>query len=194
MRNIVGTRFTIALKLNATDFKEQGFDFEDCKQVVKTMSQLGIDLIEISGGNYEAPVFGSEHEKGASFLSYAVALSDLTDIPIVSTGGFRKSQQMKEALTNGVSMIGLARPFVLNARLVQDYQKTGNLNLSTPRLTTKISQLDKSLGPIIGVSYYEEQMKRLGIGKDVKIDTNAWPYLLQTIKSHGLSALKPRRK
>ena len=91
-------------------------------------------------------------------------------------------------------MIGLARPFVLNARLVQDYQKTGNLNLSTPRLTTKISQLDKSLGPIIGVSYYEEQMKRLGIGKDVKIDTNAWPYLLQTIKSHGLSALKPRRK
>ena len=194
MRNIVGTRFTIALKLNATDFKEQGFDFEDCKQVVKTMSQLGIDLIEISGGNYEAPVFGSEHEKGASFLSYAVALSDLTDIPIVSTGGFRKSQQMKVALTNAVSMIGLARPFVLNARLVQDYQKTGNLNLSTPRLTTKISQLDKSLGPIIGVSYYEEQMKRLGIGKDVKIDTNAWPYLLQTIKSHGLSALKSRRK
>ncbi len=52
----MGPDFTIALKLNASDFKEEGFGFEDCKHVVKIMSDLGIDLIEISGGNYETPV------------------------------------------------------------------------------------------------------------------------------------------
>lgn len=194
LRESLGSDFTIALKLNASDFKEEGFGFEDCQQVVKTMSELGIDLIEISGGNYEAPVFGSESESGASFLTYAVALSKLTDVPIVSTGGFRQKDQMEEAIKSGVSMIGLARPFVLYSNLVEVYQRTGNINLSTPRLTTKISKIDQALGPIIGVSYYEAQMKQIGSQRDIKLSTNAWPYLLQTIKAHGLTALKPRRR
>ncbi|MFX3747736.1 NADH:flavin oxidoreductase [Streptococcus suis] len=194
LRDKVGPDFTIALKLNASDFKEEGFGFEDCKHVVKTMSDLGIDLIEISGGNYETPVFGSDYENGAGFVTYALALADLTSVPIVSTGGFRKVTQMEEAIKDGVSMIGLARPFVLRPSLVSDYRQIGDVQLITPRLTTGLPKLDKALGPIIGVSYYEAQMKRLAKGKSVTISHNAWPYLLQTVKAHGLSALKPRRK
>ncbi len=37
-------------------------------------------------------------------------------------------------------------------------------------------------------------MKRLAKGKSVTVSQHAWPYLLQTVKAHGLSALKPRRK
>lgn len=194
LREQVGPDFTIALKLNASDFKEEGFCFEDCKYVVKRMSELGIDLIEISGSNYETPVFGGEYESGAGFVTYAVALADLTSVPIVSTGGFRKVTQMEEAIEEGVSMIGLARPFVLRPSLVNDYREDRDFQLSTPRLTTGLSKLDQALGPIIGVSYYEAQMKRLAKGRSVKISQNAWPYLLQTVKVHGLSALKPRRK
>lgn len=194
LRKKVGSDFTIALKLNASDFKEEGFGFDDCKYVVERMSELGIDLIEISGGNYETPVFGGEYESGAGFVTYAVALAGITRVPIVSTGGFRKVAQMEEAIENGVSMIGLARPFVIRPSLVVDYNKYSDLKISTPRLTTGISKLDRALGPIIGVSYYEAQMKSLAKGKNVKISKNAWPYLLQTVKSHGLSALKPRRK
>ena len=68
-----------------------------------------------------------------------------------------------------------------------------NFDIKTPRLSTKIEKLDKALGPIIGVSYYEAQMKRLANNKITKPSTNAWPYLMVTIKVHGLSALKPRR-
>lgn len=50
LREQLGKDFVIALKLNASDFKEQGFGFEECQEVVTTMSELGIDLIEISGG------------------------------------------------------------------------------------------------------------------------------------------------
>lgn len=161
LRNKVGSNFTIALKLNALDFKEGGFTFEECKEVVKTMSELGIDLIEISGGNYEAPVFGGEYENGASFASYATILTELTDTPIVSTGGFRSRDEMEKVLSSGVSMIGLARPFVLYKDLVRRFENNDNFVIRTPRLSTKISKLDKSFGPIIGVSYYEAQNETL---------------------------------
>lgn len=194
LREQVGADFTIALKLNASDFKEDGFGFEECQQVVTKLSELGIDLIEISGGNYESPVFGSESDEGASFVTYAKALAQLTTVPIVSTGGFRQSSQMEAALEDGVAMIGLARPFVLHPDLVRTYRQQGSLKMNTPRLTTGISQLDEQLGPIIGVSYYEAQMKRLASGKNPQLKQNAWPYLLQTVLIHGWSALKPRRK
>lgn len=194
LREQLGKDFVIALKLNASDFKEQGFGFEECQEVVKTMSELGIDLIEISGGNYEAPVFGSNDESGAIFVNYAVALAQITDVPIVSTGGFRQAADMETAIDGGISMIGLARPFVLYPDLVKVYEQTGELQLSLPRLTTKISKLDQALGTLIGLSYYEAQMKRMGRGKQAKYDNNAWVYLLDAIKTHGLVALRPRRR
>lgn len=194
LRREVGDDFTIALKLNALDFKEGGFTFDECKEVVRVMSELGVDLIEISGGNYEVPVFGGEHENGASFASYATVLTEITDTPIVSTGGFRTRKEMENVIHSGVSMVGLARPFVLYPDLVRRLENNDNLAIKTPRLSTKIDKLDKALGPIIGVSYYEAQMKRLANNKISKPSKNAWPYLILTIKAHGISALKPRRK
>ena len=101
---------------------------------------------------------------------------------------------MEKVLSSGVSMIGLARPFVLYKDLVRRFENNDNFIIRTPRLSTKISKLDKSFGPIIGVSYYEAQMKRLANNKLPKPSTNAWPYLAGMLKAHGLSALKPRRK
>lgn len=91
-------------------------------------------------------------------------------------------------------MIGLARPFVLQPNLVAKIRRGELQEISTPRLTTRSKKLDKELGPIIGVSYYEVQMKRISQGKQVEISKNAHKYLLKTAATHGLSALKKRRK
>lgn len=80
---------------------------------------------------------------------------------------------MEEAIEEVVSMIGLARPFVLRSSLVNDYRDDREFQLSTPRLTKGLSKLDKALGPIIGVSYYEAQMKSLAKGRSAKISQNA---------------------
>ncbi|MFX3847728.1 NADH:flavin oxidoreductase, partial [Streptococcus suis] len=76
--------------------------------------------------NYETPVFGSDYVIGAGFVTYALALADLTSVPIVSTGVFRKVTQMEEAIKDGESMIGHARPFVLRPRLLNDYRQLGD--------------------------------------------------------------------
>ncbi len=47
--------FCVSVKLNSSDFQQGGFSTEDCLQVVKWLGEASVDLIEISGGNYEKP-------------------------------------------------------------------------------------------------------------------------------------------
>ncbi|MGR5868361.1 oxidoreductase [Bacillus pacificus] len=55
IRKQVGEEFPIGLKLNSADFQRGGFTEEESMKVLKKMDDLGMDLIEISGGNYENP-------------------------------------------------------------------------------------------------------------------------------------------
>ena len=49
MRRQVGDDFPIGIKLNSADFQRGGFTEEESMQVLKTIDEAGIDLIEISG-------------------------------------------------------------------------------------------------------------------------------------------------
>jgi len=55
IREKVGKDFPIGIKLNSADFQKGGFSEEESIEVVKILSKEGMDLIEISGGTYEAP-------------------------------------------------------------------------------------------------------------------------------------------
>lgn len=197
MRKALGPDFPIALKLNSADFKEGGFTEEDSIEVVKTMAGLGIDLIEVSGGSYENPKMMSDRGEGGHevfFLEYAQRIKSLVDVPIVVTGGFRSQESMQEALMNNkTSMIGIARPFVLVPDIANRIMQGRYETVKTPRLTTGLKALDKKLGSIIGLSYYEQQMKRIAEGKESKRHQNAWSPLAHALLQNGLAALVPRR-
>ena len=47
--------FAVAVKLNSADFQRGGFSSEDARRVVEMLNPLGVDLVELSGGSYEAP-------------------------------------------------------------------------------------------------------------------------------------------
>lgn len=55
IRAAVRPEFAVAVKLNSADFQRGGFSSEDAKCVVQMLNPLGVDLIELSGGSYEAP-------------------------------------------------------------------------------------------------------------------------------------------
>ncbi|WP_259337310.1 NADH:flavin oxidoreductase/NADH oxidase family protein [Staphylococcus succinus] len=75
IRTQLGEEFNIGLKLNSEDFKVGGFSKEDFVDVAKKLNELKIDLIEISGGNYEDPkMAGSDKETVPYFISYASLL------------------------------------------------------------------------------------------------------------------------
>ncbi|MCC5894756.1 MAG: NADH:flavin oxidoreductase/NADH oxidase family protein [Alkalibacterium sp.] len=195
MREALGTDFSISVKLNISDFSEGGFSEEEAVKVMMKLSDLGIDLIEISGGNYENPkMFNETDDEDVFFIEYAKKLKLKIKAPIVVTGGFRTLKTMEHALSEKqTTMIGLARPLVLYPDLPNQISKGKRTRIDTPRLTTGLSFLDKKAGGFIGISYYEQQIKRIAYGEKPVIHRNGWKPIISTLKSHGLTALMPRR-
>ncbi len=125
----VGSGFTVAVKLNSSDFQKGGFLPGESVQVARWLEAAGVDLIEISGGSYEQPTMMDidglearyEEEKREStrmreayFLDYAEEMRAAVKTPLMVTGGFRTHAGMEAALASGAcDLIGLARPMCL---------------------------------------------------------------------------------
>lgn len=122
VRCAVGRDFIIATKLNSSDFQKGGFSHEESIAVARMLQHEGIDFLEISGGNFEAPVSyqHSSHQtsseaREAYFLDYARDIKSALDIPVMVTGGFRTRSGMDTALVEGATdLIGMGRPFIID--------------------------------------------------------------------------------
>jgi len=129
-RKAVGPEFPIAVKLNSADFQKGGFAFEDSLTVVGWLEELGVDLIEVSGGTYEQPkllgvegmepsdnpgVAPSTVAREAYFVDFAKAMREACKVPLMVTGGFRSRTAMEQALESGAAdLIGLGRPLCVD--------------------------------------------------------------------------------
>jgi len=125
IRARTGRGFTLAVKLNSADFQRGGFSEEESLQVVRWLDGEGIDLLEISGGNYESPalllgpgVRESTVAREAYFLEFARRVRGVTRMPLMVTGGFRTLAAMEAALAEeALDVVGLARPLALDPDL-----------------------------------------------------------------------------
>ncbi|KZM68200.1 NADH:flavin oxidoreductase/NADH oxidase family protein [Nocardia terpenica] len=119
VRKTIGPTAILSVKLNSADFQRGGFEEDESLDVALALEAAGIDLLEISGGNYEAPAMtgvmsDSTREREAYFLRYAEALRARPRVPLMLTGGIRTREFMNEVLgTGAVDLIGLGRPFAI---------------------------------------------------------------------------------
>lgn len=193
IREKVGNDFPIALKINSSDFHPDGFSEEDSLKVIQKMDQMGIDLIEISGGNYENPKMQGIG-KGAFFIDYAKKVKQTIKTPIIVTGGFNTANGMESAIKNDeTDFVGLARPLVMVPDLPKQLKWGNFTSVKLNHLTTGSKKLDKKVGSLIGLSFYQQQMLRIAEDKKVQPTTNAWGALLFSLKHQGISALMPQR-
>lgn len=125
-----GAAFSVSVKLNSADFQKGGFSHDECLMVIDMLNGLGVDFVEISGGNYEQPRMmdmeglvpsfeetkrSSTREREAYFLSYAASVQDRASMPVMVTGGFRTLAGMNEAVVaGGADLIGLGRPLCVD--------------------------------------------------------------------------------
>ncbi|MGI4814388.1 MAG: NADH:flavin oxidoreductase/NADH oxidase family protein [Janthinobacterium lividum] len=119
VRAAVGADFPVSVKVNSSDFQQGGFTPEECLQVVGWLHADGVDLLELSGGNYEqVSMLGlnpsqSTVRREAYFLEQADSLRSAFPGPLMVTGGFRSRQAMQAALRSGaMDMVGLGRPLI----------------------------------------------------------------------------------
>ncbi|EKO3509483.1 NADH:flavin oxidoreductase/NADH oxidase family protein [Vibrio fluvialis] len=119
----VGKTFAVAVKLNSADFQRGGFSTGEAKQVVMWLNDLGVDLVELSGGSYEAPAMhgqardGRTLEREAYFLEFAKEIREVAKMPIMVTGGIKRRKVAQKVIDSGVEMVGIATALAIEPRL-----------------------------------------------------------------------------
>ena len=202
IRKEVGEDFPIGIKLNSADFMKGGFSEEDSMQVVQTLANEGMDLIEISGGTYESPsMMGADPKKQvkestakreAYFLDYMEKVRKLVDTPLVVTGGFRSAPAMTEALQSGATdFIGIARTTAVDADFPNKLLADDQYSMPLENPTTGNKALD-TMG-MLSITWYEHQMWRMAKGKNPKPSLSAKGVVLKTLLSAGIYAFRKRR-
>ena len=147
IRQVTKSNFIVGIKLNSSDFSSEGFSEDDSYRVIVKMSNLGIDFIEISGGNYERTKFLENSNGEAFFLKFSKKSQVSVNIPIMLTGGLSSQEAMENVVTNeGIAMVGSVRPFVLNPNSPEKMLSGIFEGLKLPHLTTGVKVIDNKLG------------------------------------------------
>jgi 2,4-dienoyl-CoA reductase-like NADH-dependent reductase (Old Yellow Enzyme family) len=198
VRKAVGPKFPVGIKLNSADFQRGGFTEEESMDVVCALEKSGIDLLEVSGGTYEsAAMIGdakelkkSTREREAYFLAYARKVRDLTQMPLMLTGGFRTAAAMKSAVSEGaIDIVGLARPLALEPDLPSRILN-GQADVSkvVPRQTGI-----KVVDGFVELMWHTQQIHRMGAGRDPDPDRSPWYTLALALLENGWDSLRLKR-
>lgn len=200
VRSAVGPSTPVAIKLNSADFQRGGFGEQESLEVVRALAAEGLDLLEVSGGTYtSAAMLGvdpsleeSTRRREAYFLAYAERVrSELPDLPLMLTGGFRTAGAMVDAVASGaVDLVGLGRPLAVQPDFPRDLL-AGRVDESVvnPR-RSGIRMLDN----LTELTYYSVQMWRMAAGKEPAPNRHAAINVGQYLLKNGLESLRmPRR-
>lgn len=201
VRAAVGPGFPVGVKLNSADFQRGGFTIEEAMDVARALEAAGVDLLEISGGNYESPAMAgsgellreqraSSREREAYFLEYARRIRAVTRTPILLTGGMRSRAVMEAAIASGaVDVIGMARPLThtpeLPARLLD-----GTLDAApVVKIRSRIRFVDDAVQAI----WFQQQILALGAGREPDLSLGVWTALWRGLRANVLPG-KPERR
>lgn len=195
IRTSVGEFFPVGIKINSADFGRGGFTHEEAVFVAKSLSDLGIDLIELSGGSYEAPVMTGAPKKSSSvareayFLEYAADVKQVIRCPLMVTGGFRTSEFIHTALEGGqLDLIGLGRALCLNPSFGKQVIAGEKVVSEVKKLSSGFKSLDNVFP--LEIIWYTMQIHRLGAGKKPKPSASVYKAILSSILAMGTQSIK----
>lgn len=214
IRSACSKGFIVSVKINSADFQRGGFSEDDSVKVAAMLAEAGLDLLEISGGNYEQPRMidfdrkdplaesnkrESTKKREAYFLDFVPKLRAAVDIPVMVTGGFRSRAAMESAVSDDdVDLIGLGRPLALDPegarkilsgevdRLVsRDADLVIGTGLLGPR--SPIGFL-RDLNAFGALGWYYEHIYSIADGKDPDPTLSPFKALLSYDKTEGDTA------
>ncbi|MBA4709077.1 NADH:flavin oxidoreductase/NADH oxidase family protein [Aquitalea aquatica] len=172
VRQVTGNSFAVAVKLNSADFLHGGFSADDAKQVVAMLNPLGVDLIELSGGSYEAPAMHGQTRDGrtlareAYFLEFSRDIASVATMPIMVTGGIRRYQIVEQVLQSGIAVAGMATALAIDPSLPHTWRSDTTATAQLRAIPWK----NKVLASVAYMAMVKYQMSRLARGKHTQPD------------------------
>lgn len=199
MRAQVGPEFPISIKLNSADFQRGGFTEEESLDTIRALADAGMDLIEISGGTYEAPAMTgikmkeSTRQREAYFMDFAEKARQVCTVPLAVTGGFRTAEGMAQAISSGaVDFVGIARALAIEPDVPNKLLSGKIPQHPVKPIKTGIPMVDK-MG-IMEVSWYTAQLKRMGKGEAPNPNEHPlWAFFKVMLHQMGITRKLPGR-
>lgn len=167
IRAAVAPGFSVSVKINSADFQRGGFSQEDAQRVVEMLNPLGVDLIELSGGSYEAPAMHGEARDGrtlareAYFLEFAKDIASAATMPIMVTGGIRRAPVVEAVLASGISMVGIATALAIDP----DLPKAWRAGDQRAPMLRAITLKNKVLASLAYMAMVKHCLHRLSVGR-----------------------------
>jgi 2,4-dienoyl-CoA reductase-like NADH-dependent reductase (Old Yellow Enzyme family) len=200
VRAATSDQFIIAVKLNSADFQRGGITEEDVITVFKAIDAAGIDLIEVSGGTYEAPAMAGAKEdkrkastiaREAYFLDFADKIRKEVKCHLMVTGGFRTVEGMNAALDSGAcEFVGVARPFAVETALADRLIAGQDVRYGVDKIKTGIPMVDKMA--IMEIIWYAAQFKAIGEGKQPNPKLSPLKVFFKYLKGNLTAVIKGR--
>jgi 2,4-dienoyl-CoA reductase-like NADH-dependent reductase (Old Yellow Enzyme family) len=167
VRAVVASTFAVAVKLNSADFQRGGFSAEDAKRVVMLLDGLAVDLVEISGGSYEAPAMQGQARDGrtlareAYFAEFARDIRKVATMPVMVTGGIRRRQVADQVIQSGVDMVGIGTALAIDPYLPADWR----MGIDNVPELAPITWKNKPLASLANMAAVKFQLRKISMDK-----------------------------
>lgn len=154
------------------------------------LEPLGVDVVELSGGSYEAPAMQGRTTDGrtlareAYFLEFAENIAKQSQIPIMTTGGISRLETVEKVLATQVQLVGMASALAMCPELPTIWQTNPVHEGDIP----KVSWKDKTLAGLATMAIVKRQLRRIGRGKATKPKLSpVWSLLTDQIRAAKLT-------
>lgn len=128
LKSGAGDDFPVMIKMNSSDFRDDGMTVDEAAEVAALLSAGGISAIEPScsgaGANCtpSGPIDKNEWHEGF-LIDYAARIKEAVDVPVMVVGGIRKYEMAEEVIKSGSGdLISMCRPFIREPDLVSRWE------------------------------------------------------------------------
>jgi 2,4-dienoyl-CoA reductase-like NADH-dependent reductase (Old Yellow Enzyme family) len=132
IRQAVGSKYPILVKLNSEDFLEGGLTRDEAIQVSGMLARASVDAIELSGGTGASPKKLvpprpgklQTSDKEVFYRKTARLFKQKVTIPLMLVGGIRSYGIAEQLVQDGVTdYISLCRPLICEPKLVKRWRE-----------------------------------------------------------------------
>ena len=191
-----GDDFDLAVKLNSADFQQGGFDIGDAEQVILLLAKHNVNIVELSGGSYEAPAMQGRTAdertlaREAYFLAFTKSLVKKSPIPLMLTGGIYRTEVAQQVINAGFSLCGLATTFAYQPNIINIWHTLPSYQINIKRVNWK----NKTLASLATMALTKRQLRRLSEGKSPAFNDSAlWSLISDQVKSKKRTQLYRKR-
>lgn len=195
VRAVVSREFAVAVKLNSADFQRGGFTADDAKQVVQWLNDLGVDLVELSGGSYEAPAMQGDARDGrtlareAYFVEFAHDIQTVARMPVMVTGGIRRRPVAESVVQSGVDMVGIGTALAIDPQLPRAWLEGKDTAPELPPISWK----NKAFASLANMARVKFQLRKLSQRKQPDPGVSPLRALIEQQLANALRTRQYRR-